>query len=276
MTRTLSTSLALAAIVAMTACSTGSAPTLGGRQQEQTQEQGPENTAAVTEALTESVSIAALLGAPFASEGIEDELSGMNIKKVVEQSVLEAYGLTDPGCLSYGWEDKTVTVTFEQCETVAYGVAIDGTVSMAVSTDPITVEFLFQDLDIEDGSFDGELSVSYADGVATFEAEMDVTTPSGNASAEISELTVEVSQAGIIASGVANVETDKYTGAVSFEQVWWLPGDCLPSSGSMSYLDDGFTVKVTFLDKTPDTGIVLVKIGKLPAVEMPLLDACPA
>ena len=57
--------------------------------------------------------------------------------------------------------------------------------------------------------------------------------------------------------------------------VTWVSGECLPSSGSLTYEDGTYgTVTVTFLPTTPTAGTVQIQYGMFPAFETDLLTAC--
>jgi len=75
-------------------------------------------------------------------------------------------------------------------------------------------------------------------------------------------------------NGTGHIATATLEADFTLTDVTWLAGNCLPTSGDINCQLEGKDTMVTFLDKTPTTGIVLVTIGAFHPFEQELLHAC--
>lgn len=197
----------------------------------------------------------------------------------LENSMAQTGFVTDPACIAYSFSGLTMTIDFDQCVVASTGELLDGSTMLGVGLSPISLNLGFETLQIGDAAFDGSLGFALAyDPALGYVFETQATLSYENdedaVSVTISDLDVQLASTGALTSGALDVDTAETSADVAFASVHWATGQCLPSSGSLSYDDGGVPVTITFLPTTPMDGVVSVQVGGLPAQDLAVFPPC--
>lgn len=181
-------------------------------------------------------------------------------------------------CVSLSWAGLSATVQFEECQIPTTDERIDGALTVRLRPLDRSVELALDNLAIGPATFDGTLRayVRGPIGNLTLNVDADLTLVDDSATLHVEGLDVEASAAGLALSGTADITTPSIDATTTTEQLHWILGDCLPSSGTVAFDGQNATGVLTFLPSTPTTGEVQLQIGNLPAVSVELLPACGA
>jgi hypothetical protein len=248
-------------------------------QQQEDPEVNEESVASTTQAVTEGASTIVALSAPLQTADTpmqatpDAPLVEGEVKVMVETSVQDMGIVTDPSCISYNWSGLTATATFTNCQLVVTGAVLNGTVALTVVTQPLGVEFGFQNLTVDGRSVDGTIDLYLTGQLGALQAHLDANLALSNGVQTVSfeEFGIVADQSGITADGLASGEVHD----VDIEALHWNYGVCLPVSGSLQFEEANVPITVTFLATTPSTGSVMVQIGTLPPNSTQIFQPCP-
>lgn len=245
-----------------------------------------EDAVAILEALDYAATVAALSAGPLVADAAMvdaggDAASDASIRDRVENGVARDSIVADAGCTAFAWTARTATITFTGCTSETTGLAIEGTVTLAVTFRPTTFAITFDALAIDGVTIDGslELVVMRDDTMTTFLVSADVAWTDGGTANTVAldglAVTTDSRTGTTTLDGGFDVAVGGTSAAGTLEAVTWQMGDCHPSSGTARFtLAGGAAVVATFLPTTPATGAVLVQIPPFPAVEMTVLAPC--
>lgn len=230
-------------------------------------------------AVTSASGAAAGLAAPLVPElqklfAQRDTVTAEEARQYVEA----AYAAYQP-CASFQWNGGlSGTITFTGCVLDATGQTIDGSLGISIKIRPQTAMTLtFSKLQVGGNTYDGSLKISVSAGPprATLAADLSYTSADGDTTVTLQDVTVVRSGGKTTMDGKGTVQTGSVSTAFSAKGLTWNKGDCLPSSGTLTLsAQQTATVVITFLPTTPQTGVVQVQVGSLPATEMALFSPC--
>ncbi len=183
---------------------------------------------------------------------------------------------TSAGCLSLDWAMTTVTVRFDHCRIPETDELLDGSLSLRVRVVDPAVVVTTDRLAIGDEVFHGTVTAYPKPPLSalTLGVDADLTREDPLATVRVSGLTVAATAEGVTVAGSGNVITDRLDADITMNQLHWELGDCLPSSGSLSFVDGSLSGVITFLPTTPATGEVRLRIAPFPASTTKLFPAC--
>jgi len=188
--------------------------------------------------------------------------------------------VVDPTCVAFEWTDLTAAVTFTDCVSRRTAQTIDGTASLSVSLRPSTIfVFTFTDLAVGGRSFDGSVTLEYTGAgegpTSTITADLTFMAEDGSATVTLDEVVVDVVGDVYTLSGDGHVVTSIVDADFTSTDVTLVAGDCLPTSGSITFTIDEVPAVVTFTAETPGTGVVGVQIGEDGMENMDVFPPCP-
>ncbi len=231
-----------------------------------------------TAAVTEASGAAAALAAPLTPETVK--LYAERATATAEQArkyVEAAYAAYQP-CASFSWNGGlSGVITFTNCKLDATGQTIDGALGVTIKIRPDTVITLsFTKLEVGGKTYDGSLvlTVSGQPLTTTLEADMTYASADGQNTVTLDDMTVTRSGGSTTIDGQGSVQRDGVSTSFSAKGLTWAKGDCLPSDGTLTLTQQDVTVLITFLATTPDTGVVQVQVGNLPAKDVKLFTPC--
>lgn len=220
---------------------------------------------------------------PFAGELNQrprDRLGDGELRDRIAAAIAVWGERADQRCVSVEWAELTATVTFDQCVSPNSGHSIDGSVTLVAAPAPdralsISFEALSIDACVATGHLDLAASGEVPASAIQIEAQLAVDCADPAYALELSGIR-SASAESVQLEGAAALTQDGVTQSFSLDAVVRTRGDCLPSSGSFTYTTErGVPVVITFLEQTPETGVVLVKLGPLSANEEAMFQACP-
>lgn len=227
---------------------------------------------------------AAIVGAPMSGEAEElyrdrDRASDEEARLRSESSVTDEM-VVDAACVAFEWTDLEATVTFTDCVSRRTLQGIDGTATLSVSLRPSTIfVFTFTDLEVGGTSFAGSVTLEYTGAgegpTSTITADLTFDTDDGSANVTLDEVVVDVVDDVYTLDGDGHVVTSIVDAGFTAADVTLVAGDCLPTSGSITFTIDGEPVVVTYTADTPSTGVVGVQIGEEEAEDMDVFPSCP-
>ncbi len=239
-------------------------------------------------AFAQGAGAAVALGGPFVPDGDtlnrRDGRGEGDAQNAVEAAISGNSVVTEGACVAYLWDGLSVTVTFTDCVLEATGGSLDGAVTLAVTLVPLEFTMTLADLQIDGTGFDGELSLAWSGGgdlgggnpTRVYTVDLTFTAEGGATTLVLEDVTVESSGGTVTIDGAGSLDVGTVVASFTMAAIGWETGNCLPTSGSITYDDGGpFPVTLTFLPNTPIDGIVRVQVGGFPAVEQPLLTPCP-
>jgi hypothetical protein len=237
-----------------------------------------------TYSITTTAITAAIVGAPMSGEAEElyrdrDRASDEEARTRSESSVTGEM-VVDATCVAFEWTDLVATVTFTDCESLRTGDTIDGTASLSVSLRPSTIfVFTFTDLEVGGTSFDGSVTLEYTGAgegpTSTITADLTFNTEDGSANVTLNEVVVDVVGDVYTLNGDGHVFTSIVDADFTTTDLTLVSGDCLPTSGSITFTIDEVLTVVTFDDETPATGVIGVQIGEDETENMDVFPPCP-
>lgn len=238
-----------------------------------------------TYSITTTAITAAIVGAPMSGEAEElyrdrDRASDEEARTRSETSVTGEM-VEDPACVAFEWTDLVAEVTFTDCVSRRTGQDIDGTASLSVSLRPSTIfVFTFTDLVVGDTSFDGSVTLEYTGAgegpTSTITADLTFEEDGASANVTLDEVVVDVVGDVYTLIGDGHVVTSIVDAGFTATDVTLVAGDCLPTSGSLTFTIDEVLTVVTFTDETPSTGVVGVQIGEDAGENMDVFPPCPS
>jgi hypothetical protein len=184
----------------------------------------------------------------------------------------------DPSCVTVTWgEGLRATVQFTNCLLVATGELLNGSLSLELRLNPVTISVTAASLTAGARSIDGTASLSLAQTTpqVAFQVGADLTLDGGDHQLTLTALRLTVSRTGLVLDGSARVEVpaSSIDASVSPHGMTFAAGDCLPSSGTLDFDDGTLSGTVTFFATTPSTGIVSVQITGFIPVDV-MLPPC--
>ncbi|MFH1434294.1 MAG: hypothetical protein ABIJ56_01135 [Pseudomonadota bacterium] len=247
-------------------------------------EEIPESATTLAMTATTATETAAALGTPLVESTAEfnrDRPGDTEVREEVEDAVAENSIVTDPGCVTFEWDRLTATVTFTGCETELNNLALDGTVILTVTVQPeASIRLAFDDLSVDGHAFSGSIGIESSgtreNPEVTLTASLTWTSSDGAATIVFDGATVAMSEEQAVISGEGHVTTSSLDSDFTMSGLTWKRGECLPTSGSISYTENSKTIVITFLETTPGTGVVQVTVGSLPARDVEMFEPCGA
>lgn len=229
--------------------------------------------AALTESVTDSGGLVARLSA-LLEDALRDRDETQARARV--RTALEAL-VASAGCVSLEWSFPAVTAHFDDCHIPATDEELDGSLGVRLRLLQRSVVVTFDALTVGADVFDGSMTAyaSRQDGALGLGVDADVTAVGTAATLVGSDLGLTLSLEGVTLSGSGDVISPSLEATATLDAVHWVLGDCLPSSGSVAFVDGDMTADVTFLETTPITGEVLLHVAPLPATTTALFPACP-
>lgn len=237
-----------------------------------------------TYSITTTAITAAIVGAPMSGEAEElyrdrDRASDEEARTRSETSVTGEM-VVDAACVAFEWTDLVAEVTFTDCVSQRTAQTIDGTASLSVSLRPSTIfVFTFTDLQVGDTSFDGSVTLEYTGAgegpTSTITADLTFTAEGDGANVTLNEVVVDVVGDVYTLIGDGHVATSIVDADFDVTDVTLVSGDCLPTSGSITFTIDEVLTVVTFDDETPATGVIGVQIGEDEMENMDVFSPCP-
>ncbi len=238
-----------------------------------------------TYSITTTAITAAIVGAPMSGEAEElyrdrDRASDEEARTRSESSVTGEM-VVDAACVAFEWTDLVADVTFTDCTSRRTGQSIDGTASLSVSLRPSTIfVFTFTDLDVGGTSFDGSVTLEYTGAgegpTSTITADLTFEEDGASATVTLGEVVVDVVADVYTLDGDGHVVTSIVEADFTTTDLTLVSGDCLPTSGSITFTIDEVLTVVTFTDQTPATGAIGVQIGEDGAQDMDVFPPCPS
>jgi hypothetical protein len=172
----------------------------------------------------------------------------------------------------------TVTFTFDQCVLPISGKTIDGTIVVSHDAEGGTLAISFGALSVGPRMYDGTVSASsLADGVRkTWNIATDLSYANGRTgrSLTLDGVTLTADETSIVLNGFGSAAGPEHAASVAADAVTRNRGECHPSSGTLSATADERTAAITFLETTPDDGIVMVSVDGAAAEAVELLRPC--
>ncbi len=245
--------------------------------------QQPESLSEVVLGFTEGASVAADFTSGLKGDG--DQLQGEmrdgpvandRAQGAFENGVSGNSVVDEPTCVTYTWgEGLQVVVVFDGCVAEQSGETIDGTLQATLAFRPVTFGLVLEDLAVGATTFNGTLDLAFGDNGGV-NADLQFDTAEGSTALTLSNLTIALPEGGGVAFNGSGTVTNTKTTSFDVDQVAFATGDCLPSSGTLSFEDGGNPVTATFLPTTPTAGTVLVTWPPLVAnpTEMDVLPPC--
>jgi len=258
-----------------------------------------------TAAVVRGLGAAQALTGPLVGDGenLRDDSSRRDlgegdVQTRVEDSVSGSSIVTDAACTTYAWTELTATITFTDCVLEATGETLDGIVELTVTLYPTTFQATLTSLVVGDLTMDGTVQLVLGgrcregdasctpcrDGDATCArmreeqrtllVDVSFTYDGEDTSLAVDSLGVEADATGATLSGNGSVTTTSADATFTASMLHWNQGECLPSSGTLTYDDGTLAATITFLPTTPDDGVVQVQVGMLPPFEEMLLPPC--
>jgi hypothetical protein len=241
-----------------------------------------EAVASATQAITATAGPAVAFSAPVATSSPSDlqpggDLGETELHALTEDSVSGSGLVGDPSCVSFAWNELSLTATFDQCELEATGAILDGVIVLTIHMAPAGVQLAFMDLTVDGVALDGSLDLRLAGQLGALQAQIaaDLSIGSGGSSVTFTGVELTADASGATVSGDTEVETPSFHDTVTLTNVHWDRGLCHPVSGTLDLEESGIPVVVTFLPTTSADGKVLLKIGSAQPVEQQLLQPCP-
>ena len=241
----------------------------------------PASVRSVVPAAASAMTVAAGLGGPLGPMVNKLQKDQASVTAAEAQKRVNAAYLgpvaSPSSCVTRYWKDKGATFILEKCTLVQSGQSLNEVITVDVSIAPnarVTQTFGY----LKVGSpniYKGYVKVGAGvDGWSLVTA--DIAWP-----AKATDQTQVVLQGLKSTSSGKLVTLDglgsagKGSGTVfTANKLGWSKGDCLPSSGSLSYAEDKQTIAVAFSSTTPKTGAAAVTVGSAPAVTATILTPC--
>lgn len=227
--------------------------------------------AAMIEEATAGMRAAASLG-PVAIEapGMQDH----SLRDAIEALLVDR--IDDDRCLSFGRAESAVSVTFDACLLGPEAVPVDGAAAVGLTFDPTTLSIGLEALSVDGRTFDGDVVTTVDDEAGlSVAADLTLSGADGSSSLALESVSLTVADGAAVLDGAATITSAEISSGLGLSEITWVSGSCLPISGQLSYTAEGQAKQITFLEETPETGVVLLKVGNLPAVEVALLPPCP-
>jgi len=228
-----------------------------------------------------------MMGTPLVASGDAVRLDGTpsegEARVEVEAAVSGNSLVTPPTCASYAWTGLSASITFTACTIEATGTPLSGTIGLAVTLDPASIAVTLTALDVGGETYDGSMSLTFGGTdlmvVRTWMVDLTYTPVSGPSAHYLMATEVRPALQMVIVNGTGSVTAGQVARSATLTSVTWKTGECLPSAGSLEYMDNEVgLVKITFLAATPVDGTVTVEwMGftvTQPYLE-PLLALCP-
>ncbi len=220
------------------------------------------------------------LGAPLSGEAVkifkEQSTLGDAAAKKQLASALGADVVKSSACFTINWSGLTANINFKSCTLRATGEVIDGGCILALKIKPKTqLAATFNHLKIGGRELNGSIKVDIGGGFKpVLTSNVAFTTDGGAAAVTTQALSVSFSSTSTVVNGQLNAESAQYDSVLTAKELTWKPGQCLPSSGTLTYQEGGESIVLTFLSSTPATGEVSLQVGALPPVTAALLTPC--
>ncbi len=179
-------------------------------------------------------------------------------------------------CVSLRWTLAAATVQFSDCRIPSTEQRLDGSLSVRVRPLDRSVELTLDDLTLGPDAFDGSMTfyVTGPIGALAFFVDANLTVANGPTSFVVEGLHLDVGIDGVALTGEGDVMSPTVDASATADQLHWILGDCLPSSGTVSFDDGRVRGDITFLPATPATGEVELRVGNLPPVTIDVFPTC--
>jgi hypothetical protein len=242
----------------------------------------PASVETTAHAATRAAGTTAAFGAPLfeTAKGLHMDLPAEGETRWrIEEAVAGNSVVSDPSCVSFDWEGLVASVTFTSCTLELNGAVADGSVSMDVVLQPeSSIEIVFEGLVVDGVAVDGTVLVEASgrrdDPWASLSSQLVFEGADGSAEVDLDELSVTTGPHSTAVGGQGHLADDSLETDFTLSALAWERGDCIPSSGSISYTEESQTIAITFLGTTPGTGAVEVQVGSLPPQEAEIFDPC--
>lgn len=240
-------------------------------------------TAQAISATMEVIGVAASLGAPLAPDGamLRTDLAPDAMAHTrTEHGFSGSSVVTPTTCATYAWSGLMASVTLAGCTLEATGLPVSGTVSVAVTTRPVTFTISVTALVVNGTTYDGHVTLTLG-GTDTMpmppSLDVDLTTTDGTTTMHLTAtgLTVAATATSMTIDGSASITSGTTTTAITMTNLTWAMGQCLPSSGTAALTTGALTTTLGFSAATPTTGNVTVTIPPFPSSTQMVFTPCP-
>jgi hypothetical protein len=253
-------------MVVLTACSTA-------------EPEPAQDAASVAQALTASVvdtggviaRMAAVLEAALRERDGDDAAMRTRVRTAVAALVQSAQ------CMSLDWSLRSVTVHFDECTIPSTDERLDGSLTVRIRLADPSVIVTMNELTLGDDVFDGSVTAAPRglDGALQLGVDAELTAVGPATTLVGRDLGLVLDVQGVTLSGEGEVISASLDGSATMTAVHWDLFDCLPSSGSVTFVDGDVSGVMTFLASTPETGEVELGLDRLPATTIALFPSCP-
>jgi hypothetical protein len=229
----------------------------------------------VSSAITSSVD-SALSMVDILDENIYQLESGETYsEEEVQQATEQGVDENGQGCVTFAWSGLSATMTFEQCP-MASGEVLNGSVTLSLVLSPyVGIAVGCNQLSMGDKVLDGWMGLAASGPIEdlTISVGVDMSFDDPNSHLELRETVMAIHSGIASLDGQGQVSVDGTDTSFGASNLIWDFSDCLPTSGSLSFTVE-IPVNVTFLESTPETGIVVVEYGNIGPFEYPLFPPC--
>ena len=249
--------------------------------EEITEEQAQQALAKVEEGAT----VAVTLVTPLLDEGSGlsegDGASEEDIRNTVESGIVEQGGgdaneaSTEPSCSELTWlGGLSARITFDGCPTSSGGT-VDGDMTLGIGLFPTRFAIGFDDLRVDGSTLDGSGTITFQKGLTTLDADFAYVNGGEATRIVLDGVSIQVGASGTTLAGSGYLKVGPLDGDFALGNPTWRSGDCIASSGSITYSDvSGVSITGRFLPTTPDDGVVEVQIGSLAPYPYQLIQPC--
>jgi len=228
----------------------------------------------VAESIVETTGAAKTLTALVAP--MFDDTSGSAVTSTRLQKILSEQ-LVSAGCVTVSWSKLTATVDFDACELLSTGEPLDGAMTVVVRPLKLEVALTVDELTVGKysvyGAMTAKLKGLYGGIKVGVDADLSVVDPPMTLVAD--GLDVVLAKDGMTVSGEGAVITDKVDATTTLDAVHWKLVECLPSSGSVAFVEGKVSGTFTFLETTPETGELELTVPPFDPTTITLPFSCP-
>ena len=228
------------------------------------------------QSIQEGTAAAVAVVNPFVTK--EKALSQAQSEEAVKSEVQSGTSSPDssqPSCTEVTWlGGLSANFSFNQCPTKSGGT-VNGDLSLGISFLPTRFAIGFKQLQFDDKMLDGFGMITFQTGKTTLDADFTYTSPGASTYINLNGVTVTVDPTGTTLNGSGALKLGSLNGSFSLAAPRWKKGDCMASSGSLTYTQvNSVPVTATFLPTSPADGVVQIQIGSLPPYSQKLALAC--
>lgn len=208
-------------------------------------------------------------------QGEDDKL-----ENEMKSSLETAYGqsCSTVELIDLAWTRIAVKATFDQCQ-LPSGGPVDGVITVGGELNPVHVWVDFETFTLEDDMADGTADITFQDdglgGVQTIiTSDILLSVDDGAATLDLDGAQLIADQTGATLDGSLAVRNTTVDAEVAASALHWNASECLPSSGDITFDDQGQQVEAEFLSTTPADGKVLVSFDGGPQIPVAVFQPC--